>query len=68
VIAVPGFVEGINGDVEQLMHKFGNCRRRAYVVKQWVMIRMQVHVRRLRLTFLVRAGWNRTSFNPTSYR
>ena len=33
VIAVPGFVEGINDDVEQFMHKFGNCRRRAYVMK-----------------------------------
>ncbi|MGB9022400.1 MAG: hypothetical protein WCC94_03080 [Candidatus Bathyarchaeia archaeon] len=34
VVAVPGFVEGINDDVEQLMRKFGNCRRRAYVMKQ----------------------------------
>jgi IS605 OrfB family transposase len=34
VVAVPGFVEGINGDVEQLMRKFGNCRRRAYVMNQ----------------------------------
>ena len=34
VVAVPGFVEGINDDVEQLVHKFGNCRRRAYSMKQ----------------------------------
>ena len=33
VVAVPGFVEGMNGDVEQLMRKFGNCRRRAYAMK-----------------------------------
>jgi len=34
VVAVPGFVEGINDNVEQLMRKFGNCRRRAYAMKE----------------------------------
>lgn len=42
VVAVPGFVEGINDDVEQLMHKFGNCRRRAYVMKQKGVDRLEI--------------------------
>ena len=42
VIAVPGFVEGVNDDVEQLVRKFGNCRRRAYVMKQKGVDRLEI--------------------------
>jgi IS605 OrfB family transposase len=42
VITVPGFVEGINDDVEQLMRKFGNCRRRAYSMKQKGIDRLEI--------------------------
>ena len=34
MITIPGFVRGFNDDVEQLMYRFGNCRRRAYIMKQ----------------------------------
>ena len=42
VITIPGFVEGINDNVEQLMHKFGNCRRRAYAMKQKGIDRLEI--------------------------
>ena len=42
VIAVSGFVEGINDDVEQLVHRFGNCRRRAYSMKQKGVDRLEI--------------------------
>ena len=42
VIAVPGFIESINDDVEQLMFKFGNCRPRAYSMKQKGLERLEI--------------------------
>lgn len=33
-LTIPCFIKGQNGEVEQLMFKFGNARRRAYSMKQ----------------------------------
>jgi hypothetical protein len=41
-ITVPGYVEGISDDVEQLIRRFGNCRRRAYMMKQKGIDRLEI--------------------------
>jgi hypothetical protein len=32
-LTVPAYIRGLHPEVEQLMFKFGNCRRRAYSMK-----------------------------------
>jgi IS605 OrfB family transposase len=46
-LTVPGFILGLNGEVERLMLKFGNARRRAYSMKQKGMERLEI-IRTLR--------------------
>jgi len=45
-IAVPGFIEGLHEDVEQLMYAYGRCRRRAYGMK-WKALRKSLKPDRL---------------------
>jgi len=46
-LTIPAYVRGLHPEVEQLMHKFGNCRRRAYVMKQKDIDRLSI-IRQLR--------------------
>jgi len=46
-LTIPAYVRGLHPEVEQLMHKFGNCRRRAYVMKQKGIDRLSI-IRQLR--------------------
>jgi len=46
-LTIPAYVRGLHPEVEQLMHKFGNCRRRAYNMKRKNMDRLSI-IRQLR--------------------
>ena len=46
-LTIPAYVRGLHPEVEQLMRKFGNCRRRAYVMKQKDIDRLSI-IRQLR--------------------
>lgn len=41
-LTIPAFSRGPNGEIEELMYKFGNCRRRAYSMKQKEMNRLEI--------------------------
>ena len=46
-LTIPAYVRGLHPEVEQLMRKFGNCRRRAYNMKKKDMDRLNI-IRQLR--------------------
>ncbi|MGA2237800.1 MAG: hypothetical protein ABSG74_01165 [Candidatus Bathyarchaeia archaeon] len=46
-LTIPAYVHGLHPEVEQLMHKFGNCRRRGYNMKKKDMDRLSI-IRQLR--------------------
>ena len=46
-LTIPAYVRGLHPEVEQLMRKFGNCRRRAYNMKRKDVDRLSI-IRQLR--------------------
>ena len=46
-LTIPAYVRELHPEVEQLMRKFGNCRRRAYMMKQKGINRLSI-IRQLR--------------------
>lgn len=46
-LTIPAYVRGLHPEVEQLMRRFGNCRRRAYNMKRKDMDRLSI-IRQLR--------------------
>ena len=55
-LTIPAYVRGLHPEVEQLMRKFGNCRRRAYVMKQKDIDRLSI-IRQLREDSGMPAGY-----------